>query len=481
MNYPPGKAPLAILLMAIISGVLLLVFPARKVEGNMQLWTFADSHYRAFQSVIPDYEARHPGIKIDLQYVNMRAVTSRLRSAFAAPDIAGVPEDGLSSLFAPKPLPIPDLLESEISVAGTFFMGPLEDIGFVDISGELHKPRGDGPPWIERIVRSRFAPYTSRRVHPNGEVVDHIFGLPQDVHPVLLAYRKDIFDKYGVDAEKLDTWDKFLAAGRGILKQMNTGSEMDHFLLDLSESTFEHFEILLFQNEGGYFTRDGKLRVDDEVCAATMEWYVPLVAGKERVGATLGMKWELLEKSAQKDYLLAIMMPDWLSGYYEKYVPSLKGKIALMPLPAFVPGGRRTSTRGGTMMGFPKKGKQFEKAWALGLELYYDVPSRIEQFKQSNILPPLRAAWDHPAFKEPNPYWCNQPLGQKYAEQADNTPAQYSSPYVELAKSKIGESLCDCVAYYKKKGKEGFKAFVKARLKKAGDEIRMQMTLNPYQ
>ncbi|MCY3018374.1 MAG: extracellular solute-binding protein [Planctomycetota bacterium] len=465
MDYPPGKAPLAILIMAVVSGVLLLVFPAPKREGNLQVWTFADSHFRAYQKVVPQFEERHPGVKVDLQYVHGRAVTSRLRSAFASD------------------LPVPDLLETEISSAGTFFLGPLEDIGFVDLTEELHKQRPDGPPWIDRVVRSRFAPYTSRRIE-NGAPKDHIFGLPHDVHPVLLAYRRDVFQAHGIDPETLTTWDKFLSEGRTLMQTMNADlppDQVDHYLIGLSDTDCGDLEVLLFQRDGGYFDADGTIRMDDDISVQTMCWYVPLVVGPERVGYPVGWNWELTAKAVEKDFLLCYLMPDWLSGFFQKSVRSGTGKLALMPLPAFTPGGRRTSTRGGTMMGFTKKSTQFDISWELALELYFSIDSRIEQFRETNILPPLREAWKHPALAEPNPYWSNQPLGQLYAAQADNTPPQYTSPYIQLAKGKLGEALCDCVDRYKKKGADGFEAYVRERLRQSADEIRGQMKLNPYQ
>jgi arabinosaccharide transport system substrate-binding protein len=464
LDYPPGKAPLAILIMAVVSGLLLVIFPAKINDGNVQLWVFADAHYRAYKTVIPDFEAKHPETQVNLQLVHERAVTSRLRSAFASD------------------LPVPDMVEVEIKWAGSFFIGPLEDIGFVDLTEELKKPRTDGPPWIERIVKSRFAPYTARRV-VNGVASDHIFGIPHDVHPVLLAYRKDIFDANGIDAEKLATWEDFLREGRALLKKLNADSKgKRHYLLELNNSTPEQFELLLFQNDGQIFSPDGAVRMDDETAVQMMLWYVPLVAGPEPIGYSLGtaMDFELVDNAHKDALLLCTLMPDWLSGYYQKYVGNAAGKMALMPLPAFKPGGRRTSTRGGTMLGFTKKNKQFDVAWELGLKLYFDTDLRVKQFKEFNILPPVRESWTRPELNEANAYWSGQPLGKLYADQADNAPPQYSSPYVGLARAKLGEALSDCVRFYNKNAAAGFEDFVRKRMKQSADEVRMQEKLNPY-
>jgi arabinosaccharide transport system substrate-binding protein len=464
VDYPPGKAPLAILLMALISGALLLLFPPQKSSGNLEVWTFADSHYQAYRKLMPKFEASHPGVKVDLQYVHINAVTSRLRTAFASD------------------LPVPDMLETEISTVGSFFLGPLKDVGFVDLTEQLHKiPPDGGPPWIDRVVKSRFAPYTVRRKE-NGVYTDHIFGLPHDVHPCLLGYRKDVFDAHGIDAEKLTTWDAFITEGRKLMAKLNAEDKSGnkHYLIELNEAAPDQFECLLFQNDGQYFSPEGELRMDDEASVQTMLWYIPLVAGPDKVGYSLGWNFELVSKAHADNLMLATIMPDWFSAFYQKYVPAAAGKMALMPLPAFKPGGRRTSTRGGTMLGFTKQSKQFERCWELGLLMYFDVESRIEQFKEFNILPPTRDAWSHPALSEPNPYFSNQPLGKLYAEQADNTPPQYTSPNIQLAKAKLGEALTDCATYYNKNGANGFEEYVRKRMKASGDEVRLQAKLNPY-
>ena len=100
-----------------------------------------------------------------------------------------------------------------------------------------------------------------------------------------------------------------------------------------------------------------------------------------------------------------------------------------MPLPAFTPGGRRTSTYGGTMLGLHEKQRaNFEKAFELGLMLYFDVKTRIEQFKETNILPPIRDAWKSPVLAEPNDVLVRPAARKAFAELADQTPAQYTEP-----------------------------------------------------
>ncbi len=75
------------------------------------------------------------------------------------------------------------------------FAGPIEAVGFVDLTDRLAK---DG--LLERINTPSFSPWSSR---------GRVFGLPHDVHPVMLGYRADIVEAAGIDVSKIETWDDF--------------------------------------------------------------------------------------------------------------------------------------------------------------------------------------------------------------------------------------------------------------------------------
>jgi len=161
-RLPIGPAPTLLLVCFFLSAIWLVIKPpdhagiAKEDETVLRMWTFATSHYETFVEAIPSFEEQHPRVKVDVQLVHGRAVTSRLQAAFWA---------GLD---------VPDLVEVEISSVGRFFRGPLEDIGFVDVTDRL---RSSG--LYDRLVETRFSPWSSRGRN---------FGLPHDVHPVMLAW-----------------------------------------------------------------------------------------------------------------------------------------------------------------------------------------------------------------------------------------------------------------------------------------------------
>jgi arabinosaccharide transport system substrate-binding protein len=440
-SFPYGKAPLCLLILAILSGGWIAAHPVPKKTATLTYWTFAKPHYLSYLKAIPAFEAAHPGVKVDLQLVSGQAVTTRLQAAFWAD------------------LDVPDIIETEISSAGSFFRGPLNEIGFLDLTDRIHQSGlWDG------MVQARFAPYTTR---------GHIFGLPHDVHPVQLAYRRDILEGAGIDASKLTTWDDFITAGKK-LTQANKC-----YMLEFSDNSGENLEMCLFQRGGGYFNPAGQCIFDNETAVQTMLWYVPLVAGPDKIGNNLGSG-QILTQAVEDGYFLCLVAPDWRSKMLEQDIPRMSGKMALMPLPAVAPGGIRTSTWGGTMLGITRKSKHPDLAWELAMHFYLNKSQLAERFEQTNILPALRSAWEQPAFKEPRPYWSNQALGEAYARLAPYVPAQYTSPYIVTAKAKLSEALVACVGYYNEHGKDGFEPFVRAHLKQSADEVRRLIARNPF-
>ncbi|MGQ9880277.1 MAG: ABC transporter substrate-binding protein [Armatimonadota bacterium] len=441
MRFPYGPAALSMLVLSMLSGLWLAFHPAKRPQATLVMWTFAKTHYDAYKQAIPAFEAKHPGVKIDLQLVSWQAVTSRLQAAFLSD------------------LDVPDLVEVEISAAGSFFRGPLKDIGFLDLTDRI-KQSG----LYDRMVKARFAPYTSR---------GRIFGLPHDVHPVMIAYRRDLFEQLGIDPNKIHTWDDFIAVGRKVTIPSK------RYMLELPDSESSRFEPLLYQRGGGLFAPQGNCIMDNEIAVQTMLFYVTLVAGPNRIASDLGGG-QIFTKAVEDGYFLCMITPDWRSKTIEVDVPKMRGKMALMPLPAVHPGGIRTSTWGGTMIGITKHCKNPDLAWEFALHLYLNKEDLAQRFRDTNILPALKEAWNHPAYNEPRPYWTNQPLGKMYAQLAPYVPFQYTSPFVATAKGKMSEALVACVQYYKTYGDKGFEEFVRKRLKQSADEVRRLMRRNPY-
>ena len=444
---PIGFAPTVMLVIAVAAGGYLLAVDREAKKPDLTVWTFSNTHFDAFRQSVPDFQRRHAPLEIDLQLVQYRVLDRRLRSAMWA---------GLD---------VPDLVELNFNRAGTFFRGPIDKVGFIDLKPFLERTDSTGMRYLDRILPSRLAAYTNR---------GRIFGLPHDVHPHAVAYRRDIFQAEGIDPDAIRTWDDFIKVGHLLTIPDK------RYMIQLDDTGVLSFEALLLQRGGGFFDAEGKLMIDSETAVRTLLWFVPLVAGPDRIADNPASQGQAFYKAIGDGYVLSFLCPDWLTSKIEMNLPHLSGKLALMPLPAVTPDGRRTTVRSGTMLGITTKTPDPELAWALATYLYFDRARVGQRFRATNTLPPNRDAWDAPAFHEPKAYWSGQRIGELYIALAGQVPTQYSSPYQELAAEKVGQVIAGACAYYRLHGKDGFESFVRGRLNQQARAVRIQMQRNPF-
>jgi arabinosaccharide transport system substrate-binding protein len=234
VEFPYGKAALVLMLLALMSGGAIFLNSkfAWSEEGRPDLIfaTFTKEHAESYRPAIAKFEKEH-NCRIQLQVVDQRALTGRLQSAMQA---------GAE---------VPDMVECLDGTMGVFTKGPIKDVGFIELN-DILKREG----WDERLVKNRFVKWSSR---------GHIFALPHDVHPVMLAYRADLVEKLGIDVNKLTTWEEFARVGREVTKDINGDGVIDRYMIDLFEDG-TLISCFLLQAGGGLFDESGDVTFDSE-------------------------------------------------------------------------------------------------------------------------------------------------------------------------------------------------------------------------
>lgn len=419
-------SPGAIVLIAIalVTSVIVLAVPADEREG-MQFWVFARVHHAMYEQPVakwnqtaPQHASREPVHMILIDYETM---VRRARAAFWSD------------------IPSADLIEMERSQIGSFFTGPLEEVGFVDLTQRLHD---EGI--YERINPPSFSPWSK-----DGR----IFGLPHDVHPVLLCYRADIVEEAGIDVSQIETWDDFVRVMRPLMQDLDGDGKIDRYLLDAWYANTNWIDPLTIQAGGGTFDGDNRLIINSEanaiVLAQMVSWSLDgptRIAIEARHGTQSGNYLWLQGR------VIATIMPDWMAGVFKNDMPGLSGKVKLMPLPAWERGGRRTSVWGGTMVGIPKSSPNFEQAWAFAKELYLSQALAEELFRTGHIITPVREYWGAAFYREPDSYFMGQASGVLYLEQAPHVPLRNSSPFHGRGTTRLAEATVQLYQYAKREG-----------------------------
>jgi ABC-type glycerol-3-phosphate transport system substrate-binding protein len=119
-----------------------------------------------------------------------------------------------------------------------------------------------------------------------------------------------------------------------------------------------------------------------------------------------------------------------------------------------------------------KRTQHPDLAWDLAKFLYFRKEELGKRFKDTNILPVLKDAWNLPEFDEPNPYYSNQPIGKMYAALAPDTPPLYSSPVDAIGRLKLDEAYNRSAAYYDRHGEDGLMDEIRAQLAHSAADVR---------
>ncbi|HEY4013048.1 MAG TPA: extracellular solute-binding protein [Polyangiaceae bacterium] len=445
-KFPYGKAPFWLLVIAIVATSLRVASAARHEDrADLVLVTFSGVHYETYKRSLPEFE-RKRGVRVQLQFANAVALQSRLQNSMLAG--ADVPD-------------MAELIEGSLSF---FTRGPKSDIGLLDLTDRIHDAGLD-----QKLVPSRLTLWSSDR---------RIYALPHDVHPVMLAYRRDLVEALGIDVRELDTWDKFVEAGRRITKDVDGDGTIDRYMMDLSYDGSWGIDGLLSQRGGQLFDADGRIAFNNDLTVEVIEWLLRQTFGPQRIAYDADasiQSGQSLIKAMTDGLVLFVWTPDWRSRVFEEQAPHLKGKMALMPLPAWAKGERRTTVWGGTGLVIARQSAHPDLAWDLANYLYFDPAQVGERFKGTGIIPVMKDAWSMPELDAPDPYYSNQPIGRLYTELAPSTPPKYLTAYTYITELKLYEAYTRSLEYYKQHGEDGLTQKVREELSRAEAYVRLRV------
>ncbi len=506
MSFHLGKPILAMIGIAVVSAGIIFNYP-RPQRSDLVVWVFSDLHARSYRDAVEtqlavdapagaaslmlsDASLLRSGDDLELpgETVCVRATQAEGRSWLVTLDqplarthpagtAARVPslvelhcrragletsvklistralDVRLMSLFNSLSLDVPDLAEVEIGSAGMYFRPPVEEVGFLPLNRYLWRDGildldNDGPINLmadspdDRIVRSRFAGWSKEGI---------VFGIPHDLHPVSISYRKDLFDEAGVDLASARTWDEFhrkclafqahwasidRAAGKGV-----------RYAIELPGTASAYLSIMLLQRGINLIDYDGTVRLNDPKVADTVVRYTQMAAGPRRIGGAATPGGELWARDFADGALCALITADWRAGLLPVRAPELAGRVGMMPLPRFDPSDAPTATWGGTMIGIPRASRQPDRAWELLKSLYLTPAAARARQRHTRILPATRDQWDAPLHHAADPYFGGQNTGELYIELAGQIPRRYVSPYGKVASAYLAMVQANAVQY----------------------------------
>lgn len=386
------------------------------LEAHLTFWGWANY---IPEVIAEEFRRIHPGVTfefVDLSQASThRKLQLSLYSGSAAPDLAML-SDPLSPRFA--------------------------DLGLLDLTEGMSPYRKDFP-------ASKWT-HTSR---PDGSVQ----GVPWDAGPTTLVYRRDVFDRYGVDASSIATWAEFIEAGKKIGKdsagkiamiQSNAATNPN----GLPRSTMiGQFEVFSQQNNGSWFDSDGTANLENGANVEALE----LTKQLRTEGITRN---DLGSAQAEFDMMrggeiATYIAPIWTKQQIVDNAPDTAGKWGAIELPAFQPGGRRAADLMGSSVVITNQTRHPAAAWEFTRFWLLEVEQRITSYQEGGLfenvyLPAAR----RPYFRRPDPFFGGDRWPELNSAVAREAPQFQLGPGFDSIKLEVETRMPDFVAGEKSAG-----------------------------
>ncbi|MDW8804705.1 extracellular solute-binding protein [Streptomyces scabiei] len=378
---------------------------AMKTPTELTFWTWVPN----IAKEIALFEKKYPAVKIKV--VNAGQGTpqyTKLRTALKAGSGA------------------PDMVQIEYQAIPTF-----------TITDSLLDLR----PYGAAKLKDRFVDWTWGQVSgAKGEV----WAVPQDTGPMGLLYRKDIFDKHGIDVP--GTWDEFAEAARKLHK-----ADPDVYLTNLAASQPAAWHGLLWQAGAKPYATSGKgditISVDDAVSKKLGAYWGALA--KEGVISTdpdFTDGWYAgLNKGKYATWITAAWGPAFLSGSAK----ATAGKWRAAPLPQWDAAKPSAGNWGGSTTAVIRSTKN-PVAAAVFAQFLNSDPATAKMFATEQFFFPATKALlaDRDFVSDAPSFYGGQKVNQVFADvSATVDPSFQWPPFLDQAATDwtetVGKSLAD--------------------------------------
>lgn len=335
-------------------------------KGAITVWSW-NIAAKSLQRLAPDFERRQPAVKVNVDMTGARMQT-RLMLSLAA---------GVGA---------PDVSQFELTDAPRYIAtGRLADLTPV---AEKYKAQFPASLWDNCTLNGR------------------VYAIPWDIGPCAVFYKRDLFRRYGVDPEKIATWDDYIEAGKTIFQKSGGRTKM----LPLGSNSLRPlFEMLIQQNGGQVFDDQGRIAINSPqtrqalallkkmraagICSDVALWSQEFLAG--------------LNDESIATYPLAI----WFAGTIKDTVKDYAGKKAewgVFRLPALTPGGLRVANLGGSVLVIPEQCANKAAAWAFVEYALCTNAGQIAQYRNMSLFPAFLPAMQSSELDEPDPFFGGQ-------------------------------------------------------------------------
>lgn len=269
---------------------------------------------------------------------------------------------------------VPDIMSIESSHAQSFISRFPNS--FLDVTSHVKGLKS-------QFAQSKWSALTGT----NG----HIYGVPWDIGPAMMFYRRDLFKAAGINPNAIKTWSQYIAAGKKLVAHFHGKVKMT--ALNYADDGL--FKMMTNEQGSFYFNNKGQIAVNNAsgLLAVNTEKQIVQAGIDLRVPSANG--WNATISAFANNQIASEAMGVWYVGTIETSAPNQKGKWGVFPLPAFSAKGSHAANLGGSNVvisahtAHPNTAYAFARfamtnPAALNVSMGYGIfPSYIPYFKSS--------------------------------------------------------------------------------------------------
>jgi len=305
------------------------------------------------QSLMPEFERRHPNIRVKVQQIPWSAAHEKLLTAYAG--------DAMPDVFQLGNTWIPEFVVLKA-------VDSLDD--------RLTAPqRGD---YFEGILET-------------NEINGRLYGLPWYVDTRLLFYRTDILDKAGF-SEPPKTWNEWLGMMAGV--KALPGEDRYALLLPMNEW---QVPVILGLQLGAELLRDEAQFANfrSGPFRQAFHFYLDIFRRGYAPAVSEAQIANLYQEFASGYFAMYITGP-WNIGEFEHRLPKgLQDRWATAPMLAPDENYPGLSLAGGASLAIAWNSTRKDQAWEL-IEFLSEPEQQLAFYRMTGDLPSRRSAWQHP-------------------------------------------------------------------------------------
>ncbi|MDP9729265.1 ABC transporter substrate-binding protein [Alicyclobacillus tolerans] len=308
---------------------------------------------------------------------------------------------------------VPDIMSIESSMAPSFLNKFPQS--FLNITNQIKNIEGDFP-------EAKWAALTY-----NGQ----IYGIPWDIGPSMVFYRRDLFKEAGIHVKDIKTWNDYIQAGLKLKQHFGDKVKLTAW----GSGSTGLFKMMMNEQGKFIFNKQGQITVNDAAGVRALTTMKKMYQDGLLDVVPYANAWNDTIQLFVNNQIATAPAAIWYVGTIEQSAPNQAGKWGVFPTPAFSASGNHAANLGGSNLliskntPHPRTALSFAEfcmtnRQALNVSMKYGIFPSYEPYYQNN-----------PLISQSLSFFGGQKVFQMAANEVPNISPAYHTANFEAAHS----------------------------------------------